>query len=144
MKKGFEEAFMDAQSRNIALCIDLLQNSDVAMDKTFVYMYQSDVQDFYNAFFEKNGRIYRVNELFTDEQIDQFFNYGIDDIENIIGVCAEYDQKCPHELFLTYNIQTKAFDAEYVYEDCMLDEDMGLVERFEGWVNKCCDALRNS
>ena len=83
MKKGFEEAFMDAQSRNIALCIDLLQNSDVAMDKAFVYMYQSDVQDFYNAFFEKNGRIYRVNELFTDEQIDQFFNYGIDDIENI-------------------------------------------------------------
>lgn len=137
MKKGFEEAFMDAQSRNIALCIELLQNSEVAMDKAFVYMYQSDIQDFYNAFFAKDGRIYRVNELFTDEQIDEFFSCGIDDIENIIEVCATYNQKCPHELMLTYDIQTKAFDAEYVYEDCMLDEDMGLVKRFTDWISKC-------
>ena len=141
MKKGFENAFMDAQSRNVALCVELLENSNIDMDKAFIYMYQSDVQDFYNAFFAKDGRIYRVNELFSDEQINEFFDCGIDDIENIIEVCASYEHKCPHELMLTYDINTKSFDAEYEYEDCMLDEDMGLVERFTDWINKCKQSM---
>lgn len=137
MIKGFEDAFMYVQSRNVALCKELLENSNVTMDKVYIYMYQNECQDFYNAFFEKDRRIYRVNELFTDEQIDEFFSAGIDDIENLIDVCERYEAKCPHELMLTYNILTKAFDAEYEYEDFMLDEDMGLVERYENWVNKC-------
>ncbi len=138
MLKGFEDEFMDAQSRNVALCIELLENSNWTVDKAYIYMYQSDIQDFYNAFFEKDGKVYRLNDLFTDEQIDEFLSCGIDDIENIIEVCNTYEAKCPHELKLTYNVQTKAFDAEYEYEDFILDEeDMGLVERFENWVNSC-------
>lgn len=53
MLKGFEDAFMDAQSRDVALCIELLENSNVTMDKVYIYMYQNEYQDFYNAFFEK-------------------------------------------------------------------------------------------
>lgn len=136
MLKGFEDTFMDAQSRNVSLCIELLENSNLTMDKVYIYMYQSDVQDFYNAFFEKDKRIYRVNELFSDEQIDEFFSAGIDDIENLIDVCERYKAKCPHEFKLVYNFQTKEFDAEYEYDDFMIDEGMGLVERFENWVNK--------
>lgn len=141
MLKGFEDAFMDAQSRDVALCIELLENSNVTMDKVYIYMYQNEYQDFYNAFFEKDRRIYRVNELFTDELIDEFFSAGIDDIENLIDVCERYETKCPHEFKLVYNLKTKAFDAEYEYEDFMLDEDMGLVERYENWVNKCKQKL---
>ena len=92
-------------------------------------------------FLKKDRRIYRVNELFTDELIDEFFSAGIDDIENLIDICERYEAKCPHEFKLVYNLKTKAFDAEYEYEDFMLDEDMGLVERYENWVNKCKQKL---
>lgn len=81
---------MEAQSRTVALCIELLEKSNLTVDKVYIYMYQNDIQDFYNTFFEKDGRIYRLNEWFSDESINEFLSCGIDDIENIIEVYNTY------------------------------------------------------
>ena len=39
MLEGFEEAFVDAQSRVVSLCLELLKNSEKEADKIYIYIY---------------------------------------------------------------------------------------------------------
>ena len=89
MLKGFEDAFMDAQSRDVALCIELLENSNVTMDKVYIYMYQNEYQDFYNAFFEKDRRIYRVNELYGTKMYGYASDKSYVSFEGDLLACLE-------------------------------------------------------
>jgi hypothetical protein len=141
MLEGFEDAFTDAQANVVSLCLELLENSDKSADKVYIYLFQNDVQDFINAFFEKDGQIYSLNDWFTDEQVDEFFDCGVEDIENIIEICDTYDGKCPNVFKLIYNVNTKAFDTDYVYEDIISDSDIGLVEDFQNWREECKSKL---
>ena len=141
MEKGFEDAFTDAQVNVVSLCLELLKNSGISADKAYIFMFQNDVQDSINAFFEKDGKLFSLNEWFSDEQIDEFFDCGIEDIENIIEICDTYEGKCPNVFKLVYDIRTKAFDADYLYEDIISNGDSGLVEEFENWKKECKDKL---
>lgn len=132
----FEDAFMDAQSRTVSLCMELLESSDIQADKIYIYMFQNEFQDFYNAFFKIGNEMFRLNDLFSDEQIDEFFDNGIEDIESIIEVCKNHERKCPNEFRLTYNVMTKAFESKYEYDDFVSDESESLIDRFECWFNE--------
>lgn len=140
MLEGFEDAFVDAQARSVSLCIELLASSDIDVEYIYIYIFQNDVQDYFNAFFQKDGNLFMLNDLFPDEQIYEFLGCGIEDVENIIDVCNIYDGKCPNEFKLIYNTHTKAFDSEYKYED-YISEDCGVVETFENWFNECKEKL---
>ncbi len=129
---GFEAAFMDAQSKNVALCLELLNNNNIEVDEIYIYMFQNKFQDFYNAFFRKQDKLLMLNQLFFEEDIDEFTDLGIEDIENIISICLQYEANCPHEIKLRYNVKANSLDAEYEYEDFLNDEG-GLVKRFEKW-----------
>lgn len=39
MLEGFEEAFVDVQSRVVSLCLELLKNSEKEADKIYIYIY---------------------------------------------------------------------------------------------------------
>lgn len=136
MLDGFEDAFMEAQADVVSLALELLKNAGILADKIYLYLFQNEVQDFFNAFLEINHQVYSLNALFSDPEIYAFLDAGIEAIEHIIQVCDTYQAKCPNELKLTYQIQTKAFDAEYSYEDFVTEQDEGLVERFENWENE--------
>lgn len=140
MLKGFEDAFTDAQARAVSLFLELLENANVTADKLYIYMFQNEVQHFFNAFLEKTDKIYSLHELFSYDEIDEFFDCGLEDIENIIEVCDTYDSKCPNEFRLIYNINTKAFDSEYRYED-FISDDCDVVDVFENWQKECNDKL---
>ena len=138
---GFEDKFMDAQARIISLCIELLETSNISADKIYVYFFQNEAQDFINAFFEKDKKIYSLNEWFSYEEIDEFFDCGIEDVENIIDICNTYESKCPNVFKLIYNIKTKAFDSNYEYEDIISEKDCDLIDEFEKWKKICRDNL---
>lgn len=137
MLQGFEDAFTDAQARTISLALELLENNGKEADMVYVYMYQSDTQVFFNAFFAKDKKIYLLNDWFDDDQINDFFDCGEEDIYNIIEVCATYDGKCPFEFKLSYNIDTKSFDAKYSYNDVATEDDVDLVDIFKEWQQEC-------
>lgn len=141
MLKGFEDAFMDAQVRIVSLTLELLDISEIKADKIYIYIYQNDVQKFFNAFFEKDKVIYRLNDWFSDDQIYEYFDCGEEDIDNIIDVCDTFDGKCPHEFKLIYNIKTKAFDSKYNYDDILTNDDKSLVDIYHDWVRECKDDL---
>ena len=137
MLQGFEDAFTDAQARTISLALELLENNKKEADMIYIYIYQSDTQIFFNAFFAKDKKIYLLNDWFDDDQINDFFDCGVEDVDNIVEVCDTYDGKCPYEFKLSYNVKTKSFDAKYNYEDIPMENDVDLVDIYKEWQKEC-------
>ena len=135
MLQGFEDAFTDAQARTISLALELLENNKKEAD--MIYIYQSDTQIFFNAFFAKDKKIYLLNDWFDDDQINDFFDCGVEDVDNIVEVCDTYDGKCPYEFKLSYNVKTKSFDAKYNYDDIAMENDVDLVDIYKEWQKEC-------
>lgn len=137
MLHGFEDAFTDAQARTISLALELLENNKKEADMIYIYIYQSDTQIFFNAFFAKDKKIYLLNDWFDDDQINDFFDCGVEDVDNIVEVCDTYDGKCPYEFKLSYNVKTKSFDAKYNYDDIAMENDVDLVDIYKEWQKEC-------
>lgn len=137
MLQGFEDAFTDAQARTISLALELLENNKKEADMIYIYIYQSDTQIFFNAFFAKDKKIYLLNDWFDDDQINDFFDCGVEDVDNIVEVCDTYDGKCPYEFKLSYNVKTKSFDAKYNYDDIAMENDVDLVDIYKEWKKEC-------
>jgi hypothetical protein len=143
MLQGFEEAFTDAQASIVSLALELLENGEKEADMVYIYIYQNDSMNFVNAFFAKDKKIVLLNHWFEDEQILEFFGCMRKDMKHITEVCNKYDGKRPIEFRLSYNVNTKAFDAKYNYDDFAGDGDVDLVDVFEDW-QKECEAELNS
>ncbi len=143
MLQGFEEAFTDAQASIVSLALELLENGEKEADMVYIYIYQNDSMNFVNAFFAKDKKIVLLNHWFEDEQILEFFGCMRKDMKHITEVCNKYDGKRPIEFRLSYNVNTKAFDAKYNYDDFAGDGDVSLVDIFEDW-QKECEAELNS
>ena len=137
MLQGFEDAFTDAQARTISLALELLENNKKEADMIYIYIYQSDTQIFFNAFFAKDKKIYLLNDWFDDDQINDFFDCGVEDVDNIVEVCDTYDGKCPYEFKLSDNVKTKSFDAKYNYDDIAMENDVDLVDIYKEWQKEC-------
>ena len=137
MLQGFEDAFTDAQARTISLALELLENNKKEADMIYIYIYQSDTQIFFNAFFAKDKKIYLLNNWFDDDQINDFFDCGVEDVDNIVEVCDTYDGKSPYEFKLSYNVKTKSFDAKYNYDDIAMENDVDLVDIYKEWQKEC-------
>lgn len=137
MLQGFEDAFTDVQARTISLALELLENNKKEADMIYIYIYQSDTQIFFNAFFAKDKKIYLLNDWFDDDQINDFFDCGVEDVDNIVEVCDTYDGKCPYEFKLSYNVKTKSFDAKYNYDDIAMENDVDLVDIYKEWQKEC-------
>ena len=137
MLQGFEDAFTDAQARTISLALELLENNKKEADMIYIYIYQSDTQIFFNAFFANDKKIYLLNDWFDDDQINDFFDCGVEDVDNIVEVCDTYDGKCPYEFKLSYNVKTKSFDAKYNYDDIAMENDVDLVDIYKEWQKEC-------
>ena len=137
MLQGFEDAFTDAQARTISLALELLENNKKEADMIYIYIYQSDTQIFFNAFFAKDKKIYLLNDWVDDDQINDFFDCGVEDVDNIVEVCDTYDGKCPYEFKLSYNVKTKSFDAKYNYDDIAMENDVDLVDIYKEWQKEC-------
>ena len=129
--KGFEDAFVDAQANVISLCLELLKNSEKSADVIYVYILQNDNEEYIDAFFEKDGKLFTTNDWCSDAQIKEFFHCGIEDIESIVELCDTYDAKCPHEF------NSKSFDSNYNYENVTDVYDKDVIELVEEWFNEC-------
>lgn len=125
------------QARTISLALELLENNKKEADMIYIYIYQSDTQIFFNAFFAKDKKIYLLNDWFDDDQINDFFDCGVEDVDNIVEVCDTYDGKCPYEFKLSYNVKTKSFDAKYNYDDIAMENDVDLVDIYKEWQKEC-------
>jgi hypothetical protein len=98
MLKGFEDAFVDAQANVISLCLELLKNSEKSADVIYVYILQNDNEEYIDAFFEKDGKLFTTNDWCSDAQIKEFFHCGIEDIKMIFETGMEINRELLAEL----------------------------------------------
>ena len=140
--KVFEDEFMDIQARIISLCLELLSNAGKEADIVYVYLFQNDDEDYIDAFFEKEGKLYTTNDLFSEKEIDAFFDCGVEDIESMIELCKAHNVKCAHEFKLIYNINTKSFDSNYNYENMTEVRDKDVLELVEEWYEECSKNIK--
>ena len=143
MLQGFEDAFTDAQASIISLALELLEDNEKEVDMVYIYIYANKTMNFVNAFFAKDKKIVLLNHWFEDEQILELFGCMRKGLKNIVKVCETYEGKCPVEFRLSYNANTKAFDAKYNYDDFAGDGDVSLVDVYKNW-QKECEAELNS
>lgn len=133
MLKRFEDEFMEAQANLVSLCLELLDITQTTVDKVYIYVYRNEYSQTFNAFFERDNKIYRTNDLFANNDVKDFLNCGIEDIADIVNVCQKYEVRCPYEFKLIYNVNTHQFDSEYRYEDLDDDKEESPMSRFMEW-----------
>lgn len=141
--KTFEDEFMDIQSSLVSLTLELLEKTTEKVDKIYIYIFQNEFQTFPNAFFSKANKIIRLDNLFDDDLIDNWFDCCVEDVDKIINICKNYDRNCPNEFKLIYDINTKAFDSKYKYDDVVTNEDGNLVDIYNDWIKECKNNLSN-
>ena len=105
--------------------------------RQYVYILQNDDEEYIDAFFEKDGKLFTTNDWCSDAQIKEFFHCGIEDIESIVELCDTYNANCPHEFKLVYNVNSKSFDSNYNYENATDVYDKDVIELVEEWFNEC-------
>ena len=130
MKEGFEKEFTDVLSEFISLCLEYAADET---EKVFAYIYRTEKVRMFNAFFRRDGKILSAGQLGTDEESDAFMQKGRNMISRIIEVCEEYEQACPNELKLTYDVPAKNFDVKAGYEDYTVKEKVTPFEVFLEW-----------
>ena len=135
MITGFEDAFTNAQADYISLCLELAQMGQIDADVVYGFIYQEPGMITFNVFFRAGEKIKSLATVGSDELIDRFFDLGYEDVTKLLEVCDHYEHKCPNQIKMIYNAKTKAFDAEYLYNDSD-DDDVYPEEIFFGWMDE--------
>ena len=82
-----------------------------------IYIYQDASQKMFNAIFVKGDRVIPAGNFADDEASDEFLSIGTKDISKLVELCDMYQQKCPNEYKLEFDVATHKFDASYRYDD---------------------------
>lgn len=135
MKVGFEDAFTNAQADYISLCLELAQMGQIDADVVYGFIYQVPGMKTFNSFFRVGEEIKSIDDIGSDELIERFFDCGYEDVTKLIEVCERYEHKCPNQIKMIYNAKTKAFDAEYSYND-LASDDVSPAEIFFSWMDE--------
>lgn len=122
MKQVFEDKFSEIQTDIIDICLEYA-NYDVDL----VYIcasFESNVVtcDF---FYKINGKLvekYKLSDIDKTKYDSSLqrqkmcMNILIEDIENLIEICKEYDRDMPTEIKLIYDAKKNSVEAKYQYE----------------------------
>ena len=70
-----------------------------------------------NAIFVKGNDVIPAGNFADDEASDEFLSIGTKDINKLVELCDSYQQKCPNEYKLEFDVATHKFDASYRYDN---------------------------
>lgn len=132
MKVGFEDAFMGAQAECVTHCLDFVDK----IDMIYIFIYQGSEMQMFNAFFKLNNTIKTIADLIPPSSLQTFFDIGIQNIENLLNICNQYRHRCPNEIKITYNVQNKSFDAQYSYQDYVVNNNIDPDEVIVNWIKE--------
>ena len=103
MDRVFEDEFMEAQSRIVALCVEFAGNR---ADKVYAYGSIEESSISFNAFFNIDGQIKTTNNIAADpDAIWDFLDLGESDLEKIRQICIHYGKPVPTELKIIYAVK---------------------------------------
>ena len=135
MDRVFEDEFMEAQSRIVALCVEFAGNR---ADKVYAYGSIEESSISFNAFFNIDGKIKTTNNIAADpDAIWDFLDIGESDLEKIRQICIHYGKPVPTELKIIYDCKSGKIDTKYKYESiCSAKTGTDSSEIFMKWLDE--------
>ena len=128
--KVFEDEFSEVLTGLVSLCMELTRKS---IDKVFAYCSIEDNSQMFNAFFEKDGRILKNNQVGADnETVMDFLKLGTHDLDQLREVCDRYGKPVPRQIRMIYNAKTHGFDSKISY-DSLQKENKSAGQAFLDW-----------
>ena len=126
----FEDEFSEVQTGLISLCMELTRTK---VDKVFAYCSIEDNSQAFNAFFEKDGKILKNNQVGANiETVNEFLRLGTSDLDQLREVCARYGKPVPRQIKMIYDTKTHGFDAKISYNS-LLNEGKSAGQVFMEW-----------
>ena len=143
MKKGFESIFSEIQSDMVAICLEYIEDKG---DKIYIYASYEDKIITCDFFYQVNGVIYHNHELpkgydVSIERQKSCMEILIDDMEQMITVCSEYEADMPTEIKMIYDINTNQLNASYQYDEIYTNTDKFANDIVEEWYQEICSQL---
>ena len=131
--KVFEDEFSEVQTGLISLCMELIR---IKVDKVFAYCSIEDNSQAFNAFFEKDDKILKNNQVGASmETVNDFLRLGNSDLDKLREICATYGKPVPRQIKMVYDANTHGYDARISY-DSLLDEGKSAGKAFMEWRNE--------
>ena len=142
MKEGFEKRFSELQTDMVSICMEYVEDK---ADKIFIYAsYESKIIacDF---FYQVNGVIYQNHELpegydVSIERQSGCLEILMDDMEELISVCSEYEVDMPTEIKIIYDVTTNQLNASYQYDNVYTDTEYTADDIVEEWYQEICQS----
>ena len=129
----FEDEFSEIQTGLISLCMELTRTK---VNKVFAYCSIEDKSQAFNAFFQKDGKILKNNQVGANiETVNDFLRLGTNDLDKLREVCIRYGKPVPRQIKMVYDAKTHGFDARISY-DSLLDEGKSAGQAFMDWRNE--------
>ncbi len=128
--KVFEDEFSEVQTGLISLCMELTR---IKVDKVFAYCNIEGKSQSFNAFFEKDGRILKNNQVgASNETVMDFLKLGSRDLDVLRDVCVRYGKPVPRQIKMVYDAKTHGFDSKISY-DSLQKENKSAGQAFMDW-----------
>ncbi len=128
--KVFEDEFTDVQTGLISLCMELAREN---ADKVYAYCSIEDNSQMFNAFFEKDGRILKNNQVgASNETVMDFLKLGTQDLDVLRDVCVRHGKPVPRQIKMVYDAKTHGFDSKISY-DSLQKENKSAGQAFMDW-----------
>lgn len=143
MTKQFEDEFMDIQMRMVSTCMEGLEDSDQASpERMYIYAFDSSSQSFFNVFFVRQAQVLSFEELgVPDDIVEQVFDFGIDDVQELTELCDSREKKAPNQYKLVYDLVNEKLDTEYGYDD-LKKSNSSPIEEFLTWQGSIVTSLK--
>ena len=126
----FEDEFSEVLTGLISLCMELTKEK---IDKVFAYCNIEDHSRFFNAFYEKDGKILTNKQVGVgNETVMEFLKLGTQDLGKLREICTRYEKPIPRQIKMIYNAKTGSFDSHISY-DSLENEDKSPGQVFMEW-----------
>lgn len=134
MSKIFEDEFMEIQADIVSVCLEATEGN---ADKIFGYCSMEECVFYFNACFEVNGKIKRVDQLDVDDNTQwMILRTGTDKLMDLRDICEKHKMRRPTEIKMVYDVRTGKFNANYKYEPVCEDDDVFQSDIYLAWVEE--------
>ena len=142
MKEGFEKRFSELQTDMVSICMEYVEDK---ADKIFIYAsYESKIMSC-DFFYTISGRLYKKDALPKGYDVNverqmSCLDILLDDMEEIVSVCSEYEADMPTEIKIIYDIKTNQLNASYQYDEIYSETDNSADDMVEIWYQEICQS----
>ena len=149
--KEFDPKFQELFSAMVEIALEFVNRNKEEVDCVYIYGSMEDDCQFYNVFYNINGKLIELHLLNTiskeqydlsDERVFKLLELGADFLEETSELFEGDEREVPTLMKMTYSPKTGAFDSDINYDLHYSDHpERTEVDGFEEWFEEIKSSL---